>query len=271
MRLAVRFALLVSVTSSCTGESRSEPERLAEAARADSSAAGYDVGASGPSESRSPRSVVASGPPAAVAPRSQGRSVGLPDTTSMQQVIIPPIVATVPLRGGQPGRQPGAIVDTSPTGSDSLHGEPRVPPVREADFLTYVARRRALTFQLAAGDTIPGRVSFNGSTQGVRVLTVPRGWTVTIKFVNRDPAFPHSAVVVSLPGAIPETLPAAAFPGARTVRVQEGLLDGSADELTFVAARSGRYLLACGVFGHAQRGQWLSLVVSAAATVPSYR
>jgi hypothetical protein len=128
-----------------------------------------------------------------------------------------------------------------------------------------------VAFQLAAGDEIPGRVSFNGSTQGVRVLTIPRGWTVTIDFANRDAAFPHSAVVVAGPGAIPEELPPAAFLGAETVRVQEGLLDGSTDDLTFVADREGRYLLACGVFGHAQRGQWISLVVSASAVVPSYR
>jgi hypothetical protein len=61
------------------------------------------------------------------------------------------------------------------------------------------------------------------------------------------------------------------FPRAQTVRTGEGLLEGDADEILLTADRVGRYLIACGVLGHAQRGQWITLNVSTTATKPTYR
>jgi hypothetical protein len=148
---------------------------------------------------------------------------------------------------------------------------PTLPPIREAAFLTYDTAHRSITFQLTSGDEIPDHVSFNGSVDGTRELIVPRGWAVTVNFTNRDPVLPHSATVVSASGAIGEALSEPAFAGAATIRAGEGLLDGSHDEMTFIADRAGSYRLACAVFGHAQRGQWITLVVSASAAVPRYR
>jgi len=103
------------------------------------------------------------------------------------------------------------------------------------------------------------------------MFTVPLGWRVTIVFANRDPQLPHSATIVAVTGAIPEQLSEPIFPHAQTMRVEEGLLEGDVDEILFTADRVGRYLLACGVLGHAQRGQWLALDVSTTALVPRYR
>ena len=128
-----------------------------------------------------------------------------------------------------------------------------------------------MVFQLAAGDEIRELVSFNGAREGGRTLTVPHGWRVTIAFANRDPQLPHSATIVDVTGPVPEELPEPVFVRAQTVRVAEGLLEGDADEITFAADRVGRYLIACGVLGHAQRGQWITLSVSTTAVRPTYR
>jgi hypothetical protein len=137
--------------------------------------------------------------------------------------------------------------------------------------LTYDTASKSLRFELAATAELPERVSFNGSVHGERVLVVPRGWTVGIHFENRDSELPHSVVVVLRTRAIPEELPGPVFPRAATSRLEEGLLAGAAADLSFVVDREGEYLLGCAVFGHAQRGQWISLVVSPSATRPSYR
>lgn len=144
-------------------------------------------------------------------------------------------------------------------------------PALEATFLTFDEVKKSATFQLAAGNELGSQVSFNGVRRGGRILTVPVGWRIGIEFTNRDAELPHSATIVAGFEPIPEQLPPPAFPQAQTVRVDEGLLEGDSDELIFVADRAGRYLIACGVLGHAQRGQWIVLEVSPTATVPTYR
>ncbi len=148
---------------------------------------------------------------------------------------------------------------------------PPLSPGVEATFLAYDSVRKTVTFQLDAGDEIPAQVSFNGVRRGARTLTVPLGWRVTIEFANLDPQLPHSATVIAAAGTIPEELPEAAFPRAQTVRLGEGLLEGDSDEIVFVADRAGRYILACGVLGHAQRGQWITFDVATSASTPRYR
>jgi hypothetical protein len=144
-------------------------------------------------------------------------------------------------------------------------------PAVEATFLTFDSTKKTLVFQLAAGNELEDQVSFNGVRRGARSLVVPVGWRVLIEFTNRDAKLPHSAAIVAGFEPLPEELPPAAFPQAQTMRVEEGLLEGDSDEISFVADRAGRYLIACGVLGHAQRGQWIVLDVSPTATVPRYR
>jgi hypothetical protein len=144
-------------------------------------------------------------------------------------------------------------------------------PAVEATFLTFDEAKKTAVFQLGAGNELENQVSFNGVRRGGRTLTIPIDWHVQIEFTNRDSDLPHSVVVVASTEPIPEQLPPPAFPQAQTMKVAEGLLEGDSDDITFVASRAGRYLITCGVEGHAQRGQWLILDVSSTATLPTYR
>ena len=63
-----------------------------------------------------------------------------------------------------------------------------------------------------------------------------------------------------------------AIPGAAGTRVASGITARDApEELRFTAREAGRYLLVCGVPGHAVSGRWIRLNVDAAAERPSYR
>lgn len=275
MRRTIQLATVLGILVGCAPDPRSEAERLADAARADSSAAGYDVGAS------AHQSGGANGS------RGRGRARVIQTVPSTVTAAGNGMTSTQPVspsgtngdgssgRGvAQPGAQPSpaSALASVTTRIDTSHGGVRPPaPIREADFLAYDSATKALTFQLSAGADSSGLVSFNGAVRGTRVLTVPRGWTVTISFVNRDSLLPHSAVVVEQGVGIPEELPVPTFVGAGSARLRNGLLNGSTEELEFVADREGKYLLACGVFAHAQRGQWIGLVVSGTAAAPSYR
>ena len=78
-----------------------------------------------------------------------------------------------------------------------------------------------------------------------------------------------SLVEAVLPPPLELTTPA--FAGAALPRLDEGLQEDETGTMDFTASRAGRYMLACGVPGHAQSGMWLQLVVSAGVSVPAYR
>ena len=280
MRQLARPLMLLVTFSACAPDSQTDAERSAEAARADSSAAGYEVGpalSGRPLSSQRPDS----GPRRPDSISAAGSNPGMvatgPGTSSTQPTGL--VVPVTPVSGtgadsarrgspGSTGRTPGAGKARRDSASASL---PPLDPALEANFLVYDTTKKTAIFQLAASDEIAAQVSFNGARDGRRMFTVPLGWRVTIVFANRDPELPHSATIVAVTGTIPEQLPEPVFPRAQTIRVDEGLLEGDVDEILFTADRVGRYQLACGVLGHAQRGQWITLDVSTTATVPTYR
>jgi hypothetical protein len=191
-------------------------------------------------------------------------------------VVVPPPIAAIPRVASQPIHRPAVKVVDSAGGQQggSCPGAPSLPPLDPevaATFLVVDTAKKVATFQLAAGNELTNQVSFNGARRGGRILIVPVGWRLVIEFANRDTELPHSATVVAAVEPIPEQVPPPAFPHAQTVKIDEGLLEGDSDEIGFVVDRAGRYLIACGVLGHAQRGQWLVLEVSTTATVPTYR
>ena len=273
--------LLVALTA-CTSSSQTSEERRAEAARADSSAAGYDVGraanaqpssgpVAGPSRDSTSDSTRRGAPPAS------GATVTPPAPQTGPTVSTPASVVSLPPRGGgaatprdTSGRGVGA--GRAGAGGGATTAElPPLDPALEPNYLTYDVAKKTANFQLATGNELGSQVSFNGARRGGRTLTIPVGWRVGIEFTNRDPDLPHSAAVVAGVEPLPEQLPSPAFPQAQTVKIEEGLLEGDSDQMSFVADRAGRYLIACGVQGHAQRGQWILLEVSGTATVPTYR
>ena len=280
MKYGARPLVLLAVVTACSTGSQTAAERAAEAARADSSAAGYDVGLPGNAlvsrraDSTANAHVSPAGP---LTGATQGRGIvalPTPHDTAKPIMRVPDTSASTRTAGqGRTGASTGSGATNDNRGRRDSSGAtlPPLDPAREPDFLTYDTTRKTVLFQLAAGDEIQDQVSFNGVQRGGRTLTVPHGWRVTIAFANRDPQLPHSATIVDVAGPVPELLPEPIFTRAHTVRTEEGLLEGDADELTFIADRVGRYLIACGVLGHAQRGQWLTLGVSTDATKPTYR
>lgn len=267
---------------------------LAEAARADSSAAGYNVGAQ----------------PAAVTARVDS----VRDTThaGAQQVAggsqQQPAGANAPNAGGgasspRTGGSTGsgaggsgiaatngakpAPADTvrkvaagtklpNATASKPVVDSVRTPvpagPVRVNEFLTYDAGSRTVSLQLVAGyNGLNGSLNYNGATSGSHGLAVPVGWRIHIAVANRDSDLQHSAIVLRevLPPPIEPTEPA--FSGAALPELGEGLQDGDTGTLDFVADHPGQFMIACGVPGHAQAGMWLKLTVTKGLAAPTYR
>ena len=250
----------------------------AEAARADSSAAGYVVGV------RTETTTIAgssAGNPASAPPQPGDAK---PPTTASAVVVVTPPTAT--------SRAPGAVV-ASATPRDSVKTAPRttVPnvatpplpvdsataplpegPVRVNEFLTYDRRSRTVSLQLIAGyNGLNGSLNYNGATHGGHGLYVPTGWRIHIAVTNRDSDLQHSAIVVQrvLPPPLEPSEPA--FAAAALPQLDEGLQEDETGTLDFVADRAGQYMIACGVPGHAQAGMWLQLSVANGIKVPAYR
>jgi hypothetical protein len=272
MKQLARPLMLLAAMTACTPSTRTAAERQAEAARADSSAAGYEVGAKGPAatSSGSAHASVSNSVPDSAKHPVTGASPAALVTPGPGATISPPVKP--------PPRRPPTTVADTPGGRQGGRGShtgvndlPPIDSVLEATFLAFDTLKKSATFQLTADTEVPDQLSFNGSRSGGRVLTIPLGWRIGIEFTNRDAELPHSAIVVAGLEPVPEQLPLPAFPQAQTAKVDAGLLEGDSDEISFVADRAGRYMIACGVMGHAERGQWMVLEVSSTAKVPTYR
>ena len=164
------------------------------------------------------------------------------------------------------------VAATGAAADSTTHTTTPAGPVRVNEFLTYDARSRIVSLQLIAGyNGLNGSLNYNGATNGSHGLIVPKGWRIHVAVTNRDSELQHSAIVIPkvLPPPIEPTDPA--FEGAALARLDEGLQEDETGTLDFVATRAGHFMLACGVPGHAQAGEWLELVVTNSALPPSYR
>ena len=273
--------LLALVTTTACG--RGERTSSVDAARADSSAAGYTVG-----EAAAPATVpieIGRGTvvaPTSVATATQRDTAVAPTTATVRPNATPVGPAGAPLAAaradtlraavGRVRQQPppevkaGSRIDSTPPPPVIATG-----PVRVNEFLTYDARSRTVSLQLIAGyNGLNGSLNYNGSTNGNHGIRVPVGWRIHVTVSNRDSDLQHSAIVVTevLPPPIEPAHPA--FAGAALPQLGEGLHEDETGTLDFVADRTGRYMIACGVPGHAQAGMWLQLAV-ANIPVPGYR
>jgi hypothetical protein len=270
---------VLAVGAAACGERSSS----ADAARADSSAAGYAVGArrettsvasaaaSGaaqPRDSQPSRVMPAATPPVAtptVAPQATAAAAG--DRTTGSAPAKPARDTTQPVL---PATVPN--VATRPALPDSTSASVAEAPVRVNEFLTYDRQSRTVSLQLIAGyNGLNGSLNYNGATNGRHGLYVPVGWRIHVAVTNRDSDLQHSAIVVLkvLPPPIEPSEPA--FPAAALPQLEEGLHEDETGTIDFVADRAGQYMIACGVPGHAQAGMWLQLAVSNALKVPAYR
>ena len=114
-----------------------------------------------------------------------------------------------------------------------------------------------------------GGMNFNGGSGGSATITVPLGWKVRMKFVNLD-AIPHSMIIIANQQPLPAIPQTAAFGAAYTRDLTAGLFTAQGDDVNFTATAAGKYLMVCGVPGHAPSGMWIWFVVSADAKAPTY-
>ena len=141
-----------------------------------------------------------------------------------------------------------------------------------ASYVTSNASTKTATLMVDASQgTAGGGLNFNGVVKGAKSFTVPAGWNVVMQFKNLG-TLAHSAVVVK--GTTPPvsvTEKDAAFPGAHTGMVMQGLPMNAAATVKFKAATAGSYLIICGVPGHALGGQYLGLKIVAGAKAATYQ
>ncbi len=141
-----------------------------------------------------------------------------------------------------------------------------------ASYVSSDAATKTATIVVDAGQgTAGGGLNFNGEVKAAKSFTVPAGWNVVMKFKNMG-SFAHSAVVIK--GSTPPasvTEKDAAFAGAHTSMVMQGLPMNAASNAKFKASTAGTYLIVCGVPGHALGGQYLGLKVVAGAKAATYK
>lgn len=261
MRLR-RLPILCSwlMVANCTGSGTSA-DKSAEAARADSSAAGYAVGGIDTS-----RSSAANPTPTIDTATAASRDTARP------RINVRPRIDTSEIH-----RVVRARTDSSVRRAQTDSSKPPSLPVpvgltRVNDFLSYDAQKKTVTLLLTAGyNGLNDALNYNGGARGSQGVSVPRGWTVLVSLTNRDSDLKHSAIVVRQMLPPPEEMPAPAFAGASLRQLEEGVPEGDTASFEFVASRPGQFMIACGVPGHAQGGMWLRLTISADIDRPAYR
>jgi len=141
-----------------------------------------------------------------------------------------------------------------------------------ASYVTSNAATKTATITIDANQGgSNGGLNFNAVTKAAKSFTIPAGWNVVMKFKNMG-MIPHSAIVVK--GATPPVSvneKDAAFPGAYTKMLMQGMGANVVDSVKFKAATAGSYLIICGVPGHAAGGQYLGLKVAADAKAATYQ
>lgn len=151
-------------------------------------------------------------------------------------------------------------------GSAVLLGSPRSARAAGPVWLSIMAKARLARLTLVAGwQGNNGGLNFNGYANGRMIVTVPLGWKVQVTFSNQNPA-PHSAEFIAYRLPVPEGGFTPTFKNASSPDPVEGIEQGHRPQtVTFVATKIGRYMIVCGVPGHANGGMWDTFVVSKTA------
>jgi sulfocyanin SoxE-like protein len=182
-------------------------------------------------------------------------SLPAPDTPPAKPAPRKPVGHPVPLP--RPARDSLRRANPAPG--------PETPQTPASDKgLSYDPATNTVTFELIAGP-----FSFNGYRNGEGSLVVPSKANMVINFVNKD-GTPHSAIVISGEGPIPNSATDPAIQRAYTNKVLEGLPQEGSDVMRFPVPDSGTYRIFCGVPGHGLSGMWIWLKVDPAAKAPSF-
>jgi hypothetical protein len=140
----------------------------------------------------------------------------------------------------------------------------KAPSAPVDEWLSYDAATNTVTFELIAGP-----FAFNGYRDGGATLLVPSKATIVMNFVNKD-GTPHSAIVISGDGSIPNAPTDPAIPRAYTNKVLEGLAQEAKDVMRFPVPENGTYRIVCGVPGHGLSGMWIWLKADPAVKQPTF-
>jgi hypothetical protein len=211
-------------------------------------------------------SVASAGTPQATLPSAPDTppAVQKPETsTTAQAEVSKPVGHPVPMQRRATARPaaPPASTPTVPVQTDSA-AAPKAPA--QAKWLSYDLATNTVTFELIAGP-----FTFNGYRNGEGTLAVPPKANMVINFVNKD-GTPHSAIVISGDGPIPNSADSPAIPRAYTNKALEGLPQEATDVMRFPVPESGSYRIFCGVPGHGLSGMWIWLKIDPAAKAPSF-
>ena len=139
------------------------------------------------------------------------------------------------------------------------------------DWLSVDAESRKVSLYIVAGLTTANSAwNFNGYANGEMTITVPLDWQVEIRFTTRDANYAHSVGIVEIEEEIPISGDRAkiALPRAFSLQFSRGFLAPKEDVFGFKANRAGRFMVFCGVQGHAVSGMWDYFVVSEETTEP---
>ncbi len=131
-------------------------------------------------------------------------------------------------------------------------------------WLSYDAGTNTVTFELIAGP-----FTFNGYRDGGATLLVPSEAKIVLNFINKD-GTPHSAIVISGDGPIPNAPSDPAIPRAYSNKALEGLPQEATDVMSFSVPANGTYRIVCGVPGHGLSGMWIWLKVDPAVKQPTF-
>jgi hypothetical protein len=125
-------------------------------------------------------------------------------------------------------------------------------------WVSYDVSRRAVTIKLIPDyNDVYGGFNFNGYGKGQVLVSVPKGWRVTVHCANTRSTARHSCAVVKGPG---DRRPA--FRGAASSNPFVGLRHGESDTFSFTADALGVYRLACLLPQHERAGEWDVLAVT---------
>jgi hypothetical protein len=135
-----------------------------------------------------------------------------------------------------------------------------LPSAQKSQWLSFDTANKTATFTIVANvPGTPSEFNYNGYTNGRLVITVPKGWDVTVH-CNGDPAatYAHSCTVVSGPDSKTPAFTGASLPDPTgTGFVTAG--EKKTFRFTPGAAFVGRF--ACLLIGHESGGMWATFQV----------
>jgi sulfocyanin len=127
---------------------------------------------------------------------------------------------------------------------------------------------------IAGWNNVNAGFNFNGAAHGQMVVTVPLGDEVIGSFKNNVNT-PHNVVIIPyttpLPGSsLPPAFRRAASPAPQFRPGAGGPPRSNKPQtFSFLASMAGKYMMICGIAGHALDGMWDTFVVSRTARVAS--